>query len=123
MRKIIAAVILVPLGIVLVLFAVANREVVTLTFDPFDRTQPALALRMPLFLLSFVLVGIGVLIGGCVTWLRQHRWRVRAREAEREVRLLREQLAARRPPHHEAQQTPPAETLHAPAPRQLPPAA
>lgn len=123
MRKLLWAVILVPLGVVLVVFAVANREVVTLTFDPFDRTQPAFALRMPLFLLSFMLVAIGMLIGSFATWLRQHRWRARAREAEREVRLLREQLAARRWPQDEAHQTPPADTPRAPAPLSLPPAA
>jgi uncharacterized integral membrane protein len=123
MRKFVSALVLVPLGIVLVLFAVANREVVTLTFDPFDRAQPAFALRMPLFLLSFVLVGIGVLIGSFATWLRQHRWRARAREAEREARLLREQLAARRWPQDEPQQAPPADMPRAPAPLSLPPAA
>jgi uncharacterized integral membrane protein len=123
MRKFVWALVLVPLGIVLVLFAVANREVVTLTFDPFDRAQPAFALRMPLFLLSFVLVGIGVLIGSFATWLRQHRWRARARAAEREVRLLREQLAARRWPQDEPQQAPPAGAPRAPAPLSLPPAA
>jgi uncharacterized integral membrane protein len=123
MRKFLSAVVLIPLGIVLVLFAVANREVVTLTFDPFDRAQPAFALRMPLFLLSFVLVGIGVLIGGFVTWVRQRRWRARAREAEREVRLLREQLSARRWPQDEARQAQLADPPRPAAPLSLPPAA
>jgi uncharacterized integral membrane protein len=123
MRKLVTALILIPLAVVLVLFAVANREIVTLTFDPFDRAQPAFALRMPLFFLSFVLVGVGVLIGGFVTWLKQHRWRVRARAAEREAQLLREQLAARRWPPDEERAAPPAERPGQPAPLNLPPAA
>src|SRR5262245_44137823 len=95
MRKILTAIVLVPLAIIIVMFAVANREVVTLTFDPFNSEQPAFALRSPLFLLSFVLVAIGVIIGGFAAWLNQGKWRARARHAEAEARLLREKLATR----------------------------
>ena len=81
------------------MFAVANREIVTVSFDPFDPAQPAMALQLPLFVLIFVLVGLGVLVGGIAAWLRQHRWRVRARRAEAEARELRARLdaAARAP--------------------------
>ena len=58
-RKIVSALILVPLAIALIVFAVANREIVTVSFDPFDPAQPAWSLRMPLFVLIFVF-----LIGG-----------------------------------------------------------
>jgi hypothetical protein len=51
MRKALTALILVPLGIVIVMFAVANREIVTVTFDPFDTAQPAFALPLPLFIM------------------------------------------------------------------------
>ena len=43
--------------IVIVMFAVANRETITVSFDPFDSAHPAFALKMPLFMLIFVLVG------------------------------------------------------------------
>ena len=79
------------------MFAVANREIVTVSFDPFDSAQPAFALKMPLFILIFVLVGFGVLIGGIAAWLKQHKWRVRARRAEAEARELRARLDAQRP--------------------------
>ena len=79
------------------MFAVANREIITVSFDPFDSAQPAFAVRMPLFILIFVLVGLGVLIGGVAAWLRQHKWRVRARRAEAEARDLRARLDAERP--------------------------
>jgi len=45
---------------------------------------------LPLFLLVFVLVGLGVVIGGAAAWLRQHHWRVRARHAEADNRRLHE---------------------------------
>ena len=97
MRKIVTAAIFVPLAIIIVVFAVANREIVTLSFDPFDSVQPAFAVRMPLFILIFVLVGLGALIGGVAAWLKQHKWRVRARRAEAEARELRNRLDAERP--------------------------
>ena len=94
MRKFIAAVILVPLTLVIVAFAVANRETIAISFDPFDSAQPAFALKMPLFILIFVLVGIGVLVGGIAAWLKQHKWRVRARRVEAEARDLRTRIDA-----------------------------
>jgi len=35
-RKIIPAVILVPLAVIIIAFAVANRQIVTVSFDPFS---------------------------------------------------------------------------------------
>ena len=89
MRKFLAIVILAPLAIIIVMIAVANREVIALSFDPFDPVQPVLTVRMPMFILIFVLVGIGVLVGGTAAWLRQSKWRARARRAEADARDLR----------------------------------
>ena len=89
MRKFVAFAILAPLTIVIVMFAVANREVIAVSFDPFDTAQPAFALKMPLFMLIFALVTLGVLVGGIAAWLRQQKWRTRARRAEAEARDLR----------------------------------
>jgi len=94
MRKLVTAFILVPLGIVIVMFAVANRETITVSFDPFDTVKPAFALQTPLYGLIFVLVGLGVLVGGIAAWLKQHKWRSRARRAEAEARELRSRLDA-----------------------------
>jgi uncharacterized integral membrane protein len=97
MRKFLAILILVPLGIVIVMFAVANRETITISFDPFDSVNPAFALKTPLYALIFVLVGLGVLVGGIAAWLKQHKWRSRARRAEAEARDLRSRLDAAEP--------------------------
>ena len=94
MRKFFAIAILVPLAIIFVMFAVANREIITVSFDPFDSAHPALALKMPLFMLIFVLVAVGVVVGGIAAWFRQHKWRMRARRAEAEARDLRARLDA-----------------------------
>ena len=104
--KIIRAIILIPLVVIIVMFAVANRQVVTVSFDPFDSTNPAFAPKLPLFMLIFILVGLGVLVGGVAAWLNQHKWRARARRAEAELQAIQEAggnhsalpLAAERPP-------------------------
>ncbi len=92
LRKIVAAVILVPLGIVLIAFAVANRQFVTVSFDPFNSAHPAASVTLPLFALIIVLLIIGVVIGGGASWLRHGRWRRAARRLEREIGQLREEL-------------------------------
>src|SRR6266700_3024087 len=86
MRKLFAALVLVPLGIVFVMFAVANRQIITVSFDPFDTVNPAFKMEIPLWALIFVLVGLGVLVGGIAAWLKQHKWRSRARRAGAEGR-------------------------------------
>jgi uncharacterized integral membrane protein len=102
MRKIVLAVVLIPIAVLIVALAVANRQIVTVSFDPFSSAEPAFLLRAPLFVLVFVLVIAGVIIGGIASWLRQSRWRraARLREAElrsarSEVDRLRRELAAR----------------------------
>jgi uncharacterized integral membrane protein len=101
MRKIVFAAVLIPLALIIVALAVANREAVTVSFDPFSASDPAFALRAPLFVLVFVLVIAGVILGGIASWLRQGRRRGAARRLEAELRAtraevdrLRRQLAA-----------------------------
>jgi uncharacterized integral membrane protein len=101
-RKIVSAVILLPLGLLIVALAVANRDVVTVSFDPFNTIDPAMVVRAPLFVLVFVLVIAGVIIGGIAAWLRQTKWRRAARRLEADLRAarqdadrLRRQLATR----------------------------
>ena len=112
LRKIIAALILVPLAVIIIAFAVANRQVVTVSFDPFSGSAPAASLTLPLFALVIVLLIIGVVIGGTAAWLRQGRWRRSARRLEREVndhraRLDALQAAAAEPSIVPSEQAPP----------------
>jgi uncharacterized integral membrane protein len=92
LRKIVAALILVPLTIVIIAFAVANRQIVTVSLDPFSSNPPAASLTLPLFALIIVLLIVGVLIGGVAAWLRQNKWRRTARRLEREVNELRSEV-------------------------------
>lgn len=96
-RKAVSVIVLVPLAIVFILFAIANREMITLSLDPFDATRPAFTYRMPLFMLIFLLLFIGVLVGGTAAWLRQSRWRRVARRLRSENLALRAELSAHQP--------------------------
>jgi len=94
LRRIVTAVVTVPLAVILIAFAIANRQDVRISFDPFDPAQPAYAVATWLFVPIFAALILGVLIGGFASWLRQGRWRGSARRFERELRRLRDRLAA-----------------------------
>lgn len=95
-RKIVTGVIVVPLAVIILAFAVANRQMVTVSFDPFSSANPAYASTLPLFVLIFVLVILGVIIGGAAAWMRQSPWRRTARKLDADVRALHDELAALR---------------------------
>jgi uncharacterized integral membrane protein len=92
MRKFLSALIVIPLFLLLVVFAVANRHFVTLSFDPFNSVDPAVAISLPLFVLIVAVAIVGVLVGGCAVWFGQRRWRRAARHHEADARAARAQL-------------------------------
>jgi len=93
-RKIVTALIVVPLAGIIIAFAVANRQMVTVSFDPTSSTNPAYAVPLPLFVLIFILLILGVIIGGIAAWLRQSPWRRTARKLDADVRALHDELEA-----------------------------
>jgi uncharacterized integral membrane protein len=96
MRKFFTALVLIPLGLILVVFAVANRHLVTVSFDPFNSSDPGIGMTLPLFVVIIAAAILGVVAGGSATWFRQRRWRVAARRHEADARQARAQLAALR---------------------------
>ena len=91
-RKIVTALVLIPLAIAFITFAVANRQIVVISLDPFDQAHPAIAMSLPLFALILVLIIGGVVVGGVAAWLKQSKWRRAARHAEWEARELRAEV-------------------------------
>ena len=89
MRTFFRIVVLVPLALIIIAFAIANRQTVAFTLDPLGLAPTALNFQMPLFALAFVLVIVGVIVGGVATWFRQSHWRRAARELDAEARKLR----------------------------------
>ncbi|MCK1388506.1 lipopolysaccharide assembly protein LapA domain-containing protein [Bradyrhizobium sp. 21] len=93
MRKFLTALIVIPLGLILVVFAVANRHIVTVSFDPFVSDDPSFSVTMPLFLLLILAAALGVLAGGCAVWFGQRHWRRAARRNDADARAARGELA------------------------------
>lgn len=96
MRKIIRFVILLPLLVLLLVFALANRVAVTIIFDPFGLTEPPLSFTAPLFVLLFITLALGVFLGGIAMWFSEGRHRRAARihlrdleKHQREINELR----------------------------------
>jgi len=88
-RKIVTALVLIPFALLIVLFAVANRRPVTVALDPFVNDPPMLSVPVPLFLLVLVVLILGVILGGVSAWMRQSRWRRRARRLAGELKASR----------------------------------
>src|ERR1700737_1610178 len=89
MRKFFTALVVIPLGLIFIVFAVANRHWVAVSFDPFNPPDPAIKLSLPLFVLIIVVTILGVIAGGSATWFRQRRWRRAARQHEADARKPR----------------------------------
>lgn len=88
MRTFLKAIFWIPLAVIGIAFAVANRQAVTISLDPFTN-DPVLAFRQPLFIDVFAFIMAGVIIGGIATWIGQGRYRAAARRAQAEADELR----------------------------------
>jgi uncharacterized integral membrane protein len=93
MRKFFTGLVLIPLGLIFIVFAVANRHLVTVSFDPFNSTDPSVGVTLPLFVVIIAVAILGVVAGGSATWFRQRHWRRAARQHEADARQARAQLA------------------------------
>lgn len=92
MAKFFKLLILVPIAIVIIAFAIANRQVVSISFDPFsDPATSAAFLTAPLCILLFLVLIVGVIVGGVSTWFTQGINRRRARLARDEAAHWREE--------------------------------
>ncbi len=101
MRRFLIFFVLVPLAVVVVALSVANRAGVVVSLDPFGGPAPRWSVELPLFVLLFVTLGLGVVLGGVAAWFGQGKWR-RAARAERanaarlrqDVERLRQRVAS-----------------------------
>ena len=98
-RRIVGWVVLVPLSVVLIVFALANRQLTVVNFNPLisPAELSAPGVGVPLFLVLFGVLLLGVVMGGVATWFAQGTLRRDKRQWQRQAdRLARELDAARR---------------------------
>lgn len=62
------------------LLALANRSIVTVSFDPIPPTSEAWSIEAPLFLVILAAMFCGILIGGFAVWLGRRKAGVQAME-------------------------------------------
>ena len=80
----------IPIGVFVVVFAVANRHDVTVRFDPLPFTPD-----WPLYGVAFAGLALGFVGGVTVAWLGGHRIRREARANKRKAATLERDLAHR----------------------------
>jgi uncharacterized integral membrane protein len=87
--------ILAPVAALILVFAFANREPVTIYFDPIGGhgLDPVQA---PEYVALLLAMALGVVAGSAATWIGQGRRRRAARNAQAEVARLRQELQAAR---------------------------
>ncbi|WP_438273728.1 DUF1049 domain-containing protein [Nitrobacter sp.] len=93
MRKFLTGLIVIPLGVLFIVFAFANRHPVTVTFDPFDANDRMATVTLPLFILIIAVAIFGVVAGSVATRFGQRRWRHKVRQYEADAREARMELA------------------------------
>jgi len=100
MKRLFALLFGLPAFVLLTAFALANREVVRVSFNPIVPDQPLFPggwlapVSVPAWVLLFAGIFIGLIAGGLAAWIRQGKWRRRARRAQFD--LDREQMEKRR---------------------------
>jgi uncharacterized integral membrane protein len=92
MTRFLIAILMVVVAALLVAYAIANRSPVTVSFDPFDRGTPAYVVTLPLYLLSFTILILGVVVGAVVGWFTQGKRRRYRRRLESELNRVRAEL-------------------------------
>jgi len=81
-------------ALVLILFAVSNRESVSVGLWPL----PALV-DLPLYLIVLGTLVVGFLFGQLVAWIGGWRWRREARRSRERIAMLERELEAERARH------------------------
>jgi uncharacterized integral membrane protein len=97
MRTLLTAVVLAPLGILILLFALANRQWISVSLDPFSAQDPAVTVSLPVFFVVLFALMAGVVIGGAATWLSQAKWRRAARRHRAALRRVLSESAPTKP--------------------------
>jgi uncharacterized integral membrane protein len=92
-RRFVRALVMIPAAAVLVGLAIANRQPVTVSFNPFDSSDPDLAAAVPLYVAGFTVLIAGVVLGGFAAWLKQGKHRRTGSRLAAEVATIRTELA------------------------------
>ena len=92
MKRITGWLVLVPLCVVLVVFTLANRQMVEVRFDPISPLNPLISpVEVPMFVVIYAMLLVGVVLGGVATWFTQGRQRREKRKWRRQAKKLEQE--------------------------------
>jgi uncharacterized integral membrane protein len=86
-------------ALALVVFAVDNRQTVTVSLWPLP-----IEASMGLYLVVLLTLLFGFLLGELIAWMNGHRWRREARLKAKRIEELERQIAAQSPPREAARE-------------------
>lgn len=86
-------------ALALVIFAVDNRQTVTVSLWPLP-----IEISMGLYLVVLLTLLAGFFLGELVAWMNGHRWRREARLKAKRIEELEREIAVRSPPKEAARE-------------------
>ena len=89
MKSVLRIIVFVPLALIILFFAMANRGSVRIGLDPFAPPDGGLSFEAPMFLVVLASMALGVLAGGVSSWLGHLSVRRAAKVARAEARKTR----------------------------------
>ncbi|MEO1985606.1 MAG: LapA family protein [Martelella sp.] len=110
-KKLINILILVPIGVVLIVLCVANRQSVTMALNPFNAADQVLSVSAPFFVYIFIAFILGLVFGSLATWFSQHKHRKTAKAKKREAAQWRAEADRQKTQPAELPQTRPLDRL------------
>ncbi len=84
-------IIAVPVTIVIIAFAIANRGSVIIFFDPLPYQ-----LDIAIWIVVIGAVIFGFIVGALIRWMFDYKWRARAKQGRKRTRALEQEIAGLR---------------------------
>lgn len=77
----------ITLASVLITFSIANRTIIDVSLYPLP-----IVFNIPIYIFSYILLAIGVLIGGLITYVTALKWHNKAWKQQRKLDRLEKEL-------------------------------
>ncbi|MCZ4271992.1 LapA family protein [Maritalea porphyrae] len=93
-KRVVMWLVLVPFGLLLAIFALANRHIVQIGIDPISPQTPFWGpMELPLFVVIYAALLLGVILGGVGSWLEQGKHRRAERQLRRDLNKAQREAA------------------------------
>ena len=94
MKTIVRLLLLAIIGIPMIAFALVNKDQVPIRIDPIAGAAATPVISLPLFVVVFAALLLGVFLGGLAAWIGQGKHRKAARVARADLVRLKAETAA-----------------------------